>query len=297
MHAYSYRPVVPKRPVRKRSKLKTLLVFLLILIIVAAATFILQNNETQNPHTNQQAQETQPEEEITKVEPLPSVQDAVEQYVNGNAGDYSVVVTDLETGKELASYMADESYFAASLYKLYVAYLGYMDVQSGEYNIDVQFLGNWTRKECLDKMIRESHSPCAEKMWSEQGKEASTRRLKDLFDLTGTSMVGLTTTARDVDVVLRRLHEGKELNETHTNLYMRSLKENIYRDVLPKALSDMAVYDKVGFNGLIEYHDVGIVELPSGRKVAVSLLTRSAGTRRMIELSKTIFDPLIAANR
>lgn len=296
MHVYSYRPNGPQRPVKRRLNFKR---YLLLVIVAGLAWFgygaIINNREPAVSNNSQTQSEAQQKPQEPTVEPLPSVQAVVEEFAANNAGQYSVVVTDVAAGKELASYGAEDPYFAASIYKIYVAYLGYIDVQEGKYRHDDSFLGEWRRGECLDKMIRESHSPCAEKLWVEQGKEASTERLKKL-GLTGTSMVALRTTAHDVDLILRRLHGRNELNETHTNIFMESMKNNIYRDVLPKALPDLAVYDKVGFNENLEYHDVGIVKLSNGRDVAITMLTRSAGTRRMVDLTKQIFDALTADN-
>lgn len=288
--------------VRQRRSPKKPLILLISVIIVAlwAYIFIFRNNNSVSTRNgNEQQKQTAPEENTvkeTKTSPLPNVQEPVDKWVAANSGEYSVVVTDLSTGSELASYRADESYFAASLYKLYVAYLGYLDIQNGEHNFEEPFLGDWNRKECLDKMIRESYSPCAEKLWAEQGKEKSTERIKK-YGITDTSMVGLTTTAHDIDVILRRMYEKKELNQANTDLYLQSMKDNIYRDVLPKALPDLIVRDKVGFREQVEYHDVGFVTLPNGREVAITILTTNAGTRRMVDLTKTIFDPLVEASR
>lgn len=289
MHVYSYKPQNYRAQRPKKHLPKKLIYAALFLIVIGLAVFIIKKEPALAPATNTQNAPSENSSTTLKVEPLSSVQDIVDNFVENNAGTYSVVVTDLATGTELAAYEIDEPYFAASIYKLYIAYLGYLDIQEGKYSFDDAFLGDWTRKECLDKMIRESHSPCAEKLWVEQGKEKSTERLKEKFELTGTSMVGLTTTAKDVNIILERLHGDQDLNESNTALYMDSLKQNIYRDVLPAALPELTVYDKVGFNGLVEYHDVGIVKLPNNRDVAITMLSRNAGTRRLVALTKVIF--------
>ncbi len=297
MNVYSYRPQKYKHRSQRKKPSGRILVVLILFIIIGLIVFYVRREPalapTKQSHSSAEDSATLP---ATKAS-LPNVQSVVDTYTQANSGTYSVVVTDLATETELAAHNTDEPYFAASIYKLYVAYLGYLDIQNGRHTLDDPFLGGWSRKECLDKMIRESHSPCAEKMWVEQGKEESTERLGDQFKLSGTSMVGLTTTAHDVNIILARLYARKDLNEAHTNLYLESLKNNIYRDVIPVALPDLTVYDKVGFNGLVEYHDVGIVKLENGREVAVTLLSRNAGTRRLVALTQAIFNPLSATNQ
>lgn len=297
MQVYSYRPP-SNRPVKRRKRPVARL--LLGVMLVSFGIFILANRpdaQKESSSTDIQEDTAQTVQEQTpEIQPLPNVQQIVEEYVTNNPGDYSVLVTDIDVGEELAAFKVDREYFAASLYKVYVAYLGYIDVQDGKYSFDEPFLGNWSRQECLDKMIRESHSPCAEKMWVEQGKARSTERLKD-FGVKNTNMERLATTAEDVNTMFVRLYQRKDLNDANVELYLESLKHNIYRDVLPAALPDLVVMDKVGFRELVEYHDGGIILLPNERPVAITILTQNAGTKRMVSLTKAIFEPLIEASR
>jgi hypothetical protein len=298
MQVYSYQPP-NRRASLKRNRPLGKLIFGLILVGFGLF-LILGRRDSASPEAarNQQSQPTRTHisESEKKPDPLPSVQQIVENFVTGNQGEYSIVVTDIEAGENIGEFKIDKAYFAASLYKMYVAYLGYLDVQNGEYSLDEPFLGNWSRKECLDKMIRESHSPCAEKLWVEQGKARSTDRLKKL-GIKNTNMEGLTTTAEDINVMLVRLHNRKDLNDAHTDLFLESLKQNIYRDVLPAALPNLTVMDKVGFRELVEYHDVGIILLPNNKPVAISILTKNAGTKRMVGLTQAVFKPLQEASR
>ena len=291
MQPYSYRP---QRPIAKKRRSKRWLYIFALIILVFIIIWVRQLSSPQHssvaPANNNQT--TNKQSEIAKsATPLPNVQSLVETWTASNTGVYSIVVQDLETKTVLAAYRADESYFAASIYKLYVAYLGLIDIQAGKYSLDDPFLNDWSRQKCLDEMIRNSYSPCAEKLWVEQGKTASTERLKK-FGITGTNMEGLTTTAHDVDIILSRLHQRKELDEKHTQILLDAMKGQKYRDAIPVGVPTLTVYDKVGFRELVEYHDVAIVVLPNGRNVAITLLTKNAGTRRMADITKQIFTAL-----
>jgi hypothetical protein len=90
----------------------------------------------------------------------------------------AVVLMD-ENGGELASVSSQEAFFTASIYKLYVAYEGYRMVDAGTYDSATSYLNGKTLGECLDLMIRESNSPCAEKMWNGIGKDVLDTKMKE----------------------------------------------------------------------------------------------------------------------
>lgn len=232
-----------------------------------------------------------PEEEPKPEFDQARLSEAVSGWVSTHPGTYSVVLAD-QQGTVLASANPDRQFFTASIYKLYVAYVGYQKIDDGTYNAQQPYMGGWTRGKCLDEMIRSSHSPCAEKMWVELGKENLNNKLKE-FGLKNTSMTGLNTSAADTAIILARIQRGEGLSEKSRVQLLDSMLGQIYRDALPKGLAPLKVYDKVGFRELVEYHDIGIVQLADGRHLIVSVLTENVGTRNIIGLSQAI---LQAAN-
>lgn len=265
-----------------------------MVFLVFAIIWIRQlSSPTPSPNTTNSTKSADKKqiENANSPNPLPNVQSVVDEWLSKNSGVYGIFVRDLETDKKLASSGADTSYFAASIYKLYVAYLGLIDIQAGKYGLDDKFLNDWSRQKCIDEMIRNSYSPCAEKLWAEQGKLTSTQRLKKL-GITDTNMEALTTNAHDVDTILGRLHARKDLDEKHTQILLEAMKGQKYRDAIPAGVPTLTVYDKVGFRELVEYHDVAIVTLPNGRNVAITILTKNAGTKRIADLTNQIFKAL-----
>lgn len=199
----------------------------------------------------------------------------------------SVVLMD-EDKNVLASVNPDEVYFTASIYKLFVAYEGYRAIDSGEYKLDEVYLGSSIRAECLDLMIRESDSPCAEKLWNELGKEDLTETIES-YGIEDTSLVGLSTTALDSALITARIMQGEGLSESSKSAFHESMKTQIFRDTLNKGFSEkIVVYNKIGFNQQLEYHDVGFIELTDGRKLVVSVLTSGVGTKKIAELATAL---------
>jgi len=209
------------------------------------------------------------------------------QSINGRAG---VVVTDAYDGSVLATFDPDQQFFAASIYKLYVAYEGYKQIDEGLVDLSEQYLNGFTRGECLDKMIRESDSPCAEKLWVELGKQETTDILRT-YGMNNTSMTGITTTAADAAIMLSRIANGEGLSEQSQTLFLQSMKDQVFRDTLNKSFiePEYVVYNKIGFNELQEYHDVAIIELPeTDRKLVISVMTDGVGTSNIVRLGETL---------
>ena len=211
--------------------------------------------------------------------------------INGTAG---VVISDGDDGSLIATLNPDEVFFAASIYKLYVAYEGYRQIDAGQADPDEVYLGEFTRLECLDKMIRESDSPCAEKLWNELGKEETTSQLQT-YGINNTSMTSITTTAADAAIMLVRIAQGEGLSEQSQQLFLQSMEDQIYRDTLNNSFAEatfgdtFVVQNKIGFRELDEYHDTAIIQLPdTDRTLIMSVMTSNVGTNNIVRLGEAI---------
>ncbi len=228
-----------------------------------------------------------------KTAPLVNLQPVVDYWAAKQTGTTSVVVYDLANDKTVASLNPSEQYFTASLYKLFVAYIGYQKVADGTYNLSDTYLSGYNRGQCLDTMIRDSYSPCGEKMWNELGKSNLTTKMK-AYGLKNTDLTGLTTSAKDTSIILKKIFNGDDLPAKYRKLYLDSMKTQpaLYRRGLPSGFSKSVVYNKVGWNGQVEWHDGAIITLPSGRSYVVAVLTKNVGSQNIAELGKMIENKL-----
>lgn len=277
----------------------------ILLAILAVVSFVIWNSvyksgvqvDTEDISVNELdglSQDTTENNPDSPVYDAAALQTVVDNWVNALSGSASVVVMTPEQ-EVLAAHNADQVFFAASLYKLYVAYEGYRLLEEIDEDPNTAYLGAYTREECLDKMIRESHSPCAEKMWVELGKLELTNTLRE-YGITNTSMVGISTTAYDAAIILARIARGEGLTETTQASYLDSMREqdDLYRRGLPSGFSgSVTVYNKVGWNELVEWHDAAIVDLPAGNKVIVTVLTENVGTANVRELAGSLETVLV----
>ncbi len=223
------------------------------------------------------------------------LQTVINNWADGLTGESSVVVAD-GNGVTLAAYNANRAYFSASLYKLFVVYFGYKQIDAGTVSLDEPYVGSRTRAQCLDAMVSESDSPCAEKMWAELGKQTLTDSLKEL-EISDTSMTNLSTTAGDVVRIMTLLSNGEGLSDSSQTAFLASAKDQIFRDALNRGFSDsVTVYNKIGFNELKEYHDAAIVELSDGRRFVIVVLTENVGTRNIAELGRRVEAVILPSN-
>lgn len=282
---------------RKRIKRHYIIVILLI-IGIAVLSFTIYSSMVYAPNNSiskpeQTKQNNNSQEDKIKY-PFIDLQPVVDEWNLSHSGTASIVIYDVSNDKNAAALNADRQYFAASIYKLYVTYFGYQELASGAFSANEEYWGEWTRGKCLDEMIRSSHSPCAEKLWTELGKESLTQKLKEI-GINDTSMTGLTTTAEDAAKLLNLLLSRDGITDEHAKLYLSSMKdqESKYRRGLPSGFTKSTVYNKVGWNETIEWHDSAIVTLPSGREYVICVFTKNVGYSNIAALGKKIEDKLL----
>ena len=276
---------------RQHRNIKKIWLVVVLIIAAAAVVFYFWPNEKSpapKAETNQPASPSNPDAKPEKPSII-NLQPTVDAWADKQTGRASVVIYDLANKKTVATLDPDRQYFTASLYKLYVAYVGYQKIDDGTYDADEAYLGSYTRAKCLDKMIRESYSPCGEKWWNELGKEAVTAKMRD-YGLKNTSLTGLYTSAADSAAILRMLYKGTDLSKSSRAAYLDSMKDQpaLYRRGLPLGFSKSTVYDKVGWNGQVEWHDAAIITLPGGRSYVISVLTQNVGSSQIAALGKAI---------
>jgi len=286
-----------QNPPSKRKRVFLVVVGLLVICIVAVAVWLTvfkKQAEAPQQAAQETGQNSDPFIQEPQPEPLPSLQPVIDEWAGATSGTASVYITDAK-GNELASLNPDQQYFTASIYKLYVAYVGYQKIDNGTHKLSEPYLNGKTRGQCLDAMIRDSDSPCGEKMMAEFGQQALTTAMNDL-GLKNTSLVGLTTSAKDAAIILQKIQNKKALSEQSKSSFLDSMKtqDSRYRRGLPSGFSEFTVFNKVGWNLTKEWHDTAIVQLPEDRVVVVSVLTENVGFRNIASLGANIEQKLTA---
>ena len=214
-------------------------------------------------------------------------QSVVDEWVSQTGGNKSVLVYDLERDEVVGNYRSEDNYSTASLYKLFVVYVGYTKIQSGEWNADD--LTSTTGKtiiECLDLSIRESNSECAEAIWDKIGRDDLDEIIKDKYSIDNTIPSQLSSNPQDIAKMLKVYYWHKQIADNDLISRMKDSFLNQpatnydWRQGLPSGFSDdVNVYNKVGWDYNPDggywnlYHDAAIVEFPDGRHFIVVVMT------------------------
>ncbi len=281
------------RPIQKRRTKRPLLLLLAFVLVVSAVCFYFLNERATapDPGSNLSADENGQEKTVAPIYEAIDLQPTVDDWLDKQAADYGIVVYDQRAKKIIAEHQAGEVYFAASLYKIYVAYLALLDIQNGKMNPDETLNQGFTRKECIDKMIRESHSPCGEAMMADMGQSTLNQRVNEL-GMSGTFFNGIRTSAGDSALILQHILNKRDLNEENTAFLRDAMltQDARFKRGLQTGAPDAKWETKVGWNETYNYHDIGIMTMPDGREFVVAILSQGQGSSAPIaDFAKTIY--------
>jgi len=211
----------------------------------------------------------------------------VKNFASPYDDDIGVVVIDTSTGSK-ASANGDEQFVSASIYKLFVAYDTYKQIDNGTLtlhqklgkSVEVDETGQ-TIAGCLNLMITISDNDCGIALGTLDDWAKIDSLLKS-EGYTGTKLYNYSspgiisgdkqTTANDVAQLLDRLYNGTLLSESSTNAFIALLKAQTVNNRLPTGLpKGTVIAHKTG--DLYGYlHDAGII-YGSNKNMIVVLMT------------------------
>lgn len=215
----------------------------------------------------------------------------LEEWQRDNGGATVAVAVRSLSGPPLAANLnADKPFFAASMYKLYLAQYVLSAFERGtmDPNAPVSTTGKNT-SQCVEAMIVQSDNACPQALIA----QISSRTLNSFVRAEGFSGTvflsdGTNGTAKDTAVYLERLHGGRLLGTASTELLLGYMGRQIYRSAIPAGSAPAGVADKVGFYGSV-WHDGGIVYHARGAYVLVAY-TENASAAAIKDLAQRVND-------
>lgn len=284
------------KPHKQPDRSKWLVLFVALVLALGGVYWFFGRKDTAPANQTHQEQpgETSQEPEQPPYEPT-NLQPVIDEWTTKYPASYHIAVYDLQSGTIIGQREPDTVLFAASLYKIYVAYLSLVDFQTGAQNPDDILIAGQTKRECVDKMIRSSDSPCGEAMMAEIGQATLNERVQNELGTAGTFFNGIRTSASDSALVLKAIADKKDLDDKNTAFLLDAMRTqpDRYKRGLQTGAPEATWETKVGWNEDINYHDIGIMTLPDGRKFAVAILGQGSGSSAPIaDFAATIYKAL-----
>jgi len=291
MNYYYYTGGTPKK-----SRRKYWLVSCLAVMVLSVSVFWIlnRNNQVAAPFVQTKQKDMQNQTLASSVSVTPDLQPVVDAWLTSQNARFSISIYDVQARQTIGQNNPSEVLFAASLYKMYVAYLALVDIQNGTMNPNEILTGEFTRKDCIDKMIRESNSQCGEAMVADMGQTTLNQRVKDM-GLTGTFFNGIRTSAADSALIVQYIADKRDLNDENTAFLLDAMltQEAKYKRGLQTGAPEAKWETKVGWNLDENYHDIGIMTVPDGRRFIVAILSQGQGSPDPIaDFSQTIYAAL-----
>ena len=291
MNYYYYTGGTPKK-----SRRKYWLVSCLAVMVLSVSVFwiVNRNNQVAAPFVQTKQKDMQNQTLASSVSVTPDLQPVVDAWLTSQNARFSISIYDVQARQTIGQNNPSEVLFAASLYKMYVAYLALVDIQNGTMNPNEILTGEFTRKDCIDKMIRESNSQCGEAMVADMGEVRLNQRVADM-GMSGTFFDYEQTTAQDSALILTYIANKRDLNNENTAFLLDAMltQEAKYKRGLQAGVPEAKWETKVGWYEDENYHDIGIMTLPDGRRFIVAILSQGQGSPDPIaDFSQTIYAAL-----
>jgi beta-lactamase class A len=210
----------------------------------------------------------------------------LDHWDQANSGTWGIVLKDLD-GTISAGINPNRQFTAASVYKIYVAYVVYTKIDNGEFVMEQGTNNGNTISGCLDIMIVRSDNSCAHALGDMIGWEANNGMLHAKgFGSTSLAYGGQVTTAQDATNYLMQLQNGSLLSSGNSDALLYKMGHNIYRYAIPAGSPGIHSANKLGALGAFS-NDVAIVYHPKGAYV-LSVFSQGSNHSRIRELAREV---------
>jgi len=225
--------------------------------------------------------------------PLDDLQKLVNNWAEKLDAEASMVIID-QSGQTMATLNTDKSIVSASLYKLFVAYLTYQDMDQGlvsyqttltvtdelEGESEEPETTQQTIDHCLRVMIITSDNPCGVALAERVGWQAVDSRLNSAgfsdTKLNNAPSAGgedtfQYTTANDVATLLKQLASDEILSEVSRDNFMALLSQQQINDRVPLDTGIEFAHKTANLNDV--FHDAGFMRLSDGTQYTYVVMT------------------------
>lgn len=258
-------------------------------------------------------------QEVKKVSDA-ELQGKIESFLEGKEGDYAIYIKDLlPEGKRNVYINSDQSYEAASLYKLYLMAAVFEAINKKEMSLDTEIsaklshlegvlgsvdygyqhlssneVATYTVAECLDRVARISDNYAAIMLAEKVGWDS----LQDVADEAGATNTSIktpiSTSAEDVGLLLEKIYKGEIASfEASEQIIDFLTKAQINNRIPAKLPENLKIAHKTGELAQVR-NDAGIVFLEGNPYLIVmmtkNLIGEDEAIENLAEVSKIVYD-------
>ncbi len=205
----------------------------------------------------------------------PQIQAIIDKWLARNPNmSGGVAFHELTGAMRFAGTNADKQFFAASIYKLYVADFVYSKIETGAIQPDAYVLNGRTYAQCLEAMMVVSDNDCPHSIaaiwgWNTIHAFAQGSGFRKTSLLNGVNRASAT----DAADLLMRLQAGTLVSSSHRERLLGHMKRQIYRAGVPAGSTGSVVANKTGHYDAV-VHDASIVY---GKKTTYVLVVMTEG--------------------
>jgi beta-lactamase class A len=248
------------------------------------------------------------------------LQSQIEDFLKDKDGDYAVFVKDLlPEGKRNVYINSDQTYEAASLYKLFLMAAAFESINDGEMTLETEIsaklshledvlgsvdygyqhlsseeVATYTVMECLDRIARISDNYAAIMLAEKVGWDSIQAAADKIGASNTTIKTPISTSAEDIGLLLERIYKGEvgsfESSEQIIDLLTKAQINNRIPAKLPESLK---IAHKTGELSQVR-NDAGIVFLEGNPYLIVMMSKNLKGEDEAIEnlaeVSKIVYD-------
>ena len=223
-----------------------------------------------------------------------TLQDAVNDWVSKQAGsDWSVVVQDLKDPKNQVLAKENETYFTASIYKLFLTIALAQKIPYSQWATQTlnTSTGVHSYAECVELMISKSDNPCGEAIGNQLDWAKAGAAVRDQgFKGTSINASSIQTTVRDTSHFLVGLNAGLWFTKEAKDAILHDMADQKYRNGIPAGCDGCTVLNKTGqLNGYA--HDAAIVT-DGDAQYAVVVFSKGGSFAQIADLAKIIHTQL-----
>jgi beta-lactamase class A len=201
-------------------------------------------------------------------------------------GNYGVVVTELGGSGRSASANGDRKYVTASLYKLFVSYMVFKDLESGGLQWESVIVDGLNVRQCFEEMIVRSANRCSVAYINRYGAGKIVAKMHELGFASVEHNSTWWATPSDIAKYMTMLERGELLQGESRSYLIDLMKRQIWRYGIPTGIRGVTVSDKVGF--LEDYiHDSAIVYSPKGVYI-LTIMTKGGSYAGIADVARRV---------